>query len=288
MTVLRQRMIEDMQLRGLSERTQDAYVRAVRKMAEHYGRSPDQISEEELRQYLLYLRNEKHVSSSLFVVTLCGLKFLYERTLHRHWPTFKLPRMTREKKLPLVLSREEVRRILSCLRKPRYRACLGTIYACGLRISEGARLQVGDIDSTRMMVQVRQSKGSKDRSVPLPGSTLAGLRAYWRTHRHAIWLFPTRTPKGIPLAKATEPIGVKSVQRAFEAALRESGVTKAATVHTLRHSYATHLLEEGLDLRMIQEYLGHQSPRTTSVYTHVTQRVNKRAGVAINRLMADL
>ena len=288
MTLLRQRMIEDMQLRGLSEKTQVAYVHAVRKLAEHYGRPPDRIHEEELRQYLLYLKNERGVSRSLFVVTLCGLKFLYERTLHRDWPTFQLPRMTREKRIPLVLSREEVRCILDCLRRPRYRACLSTIYACGLRVSEGARLRVADVDSSRMMLHVRQGKGAKDRSVPLPESTLATLRTHWCTHRHAVWLFPTRTPPGTPLSNAAEPISVKSVQTAFAAALQESGVTKAATVHTLRHSYATHLLEEGIDLRLIQEYLGHRSPRTTAIYTHVTRRADELAGKAINRVMADL
>lgn len=288
MTMLRQRMIEDMQLRGLSETTQSAYVSAVRQLAKYYGRSPDQIDEQELRQYLLYLRNDKGISRSYFNVTLCGLKFFYERTLHRGWPTLELPRMTREKRLPLVLSREEVRRILSCLRQARYRACLGTIYACGLRVREGAHLQVGDIDSTRMMVHVRQSKGAKDRNVPLPTRTLEILRAYWSTHRHATWLFPTRTPIGVPLCQSPAPVTTRSVQSAFAAALENSGIAKAATVHTLRHSYATHLLEEGVDLRLIQEYLGHASPRTTALYTHVTRRADQRAGLVINRLMEEL
>ena len=287
-TPLRQRMIEDMQLRGLAERTQDAYVRAVRRLAEYYGRSPDQIGEEELRQYLLYLMNERHVSRSLFVVVVCGLKFFYERTLRRHWPTFELARMASNKKLPMVLSREEVWRILSCLRKPLYRACLGTIYSCGLRVSEGARLQVRDVDSARMLVHVRQGKGARDRNVPLPRSTLALLRDYWRTHRHAVWLFPARSSAGNPLPGAKTSISVHSVQTAFGAALRESGVAKAATVHTLRHSFPTHLLEEGVDLRLIQAYLGHRSPQTTAIYTHVTRRADELAGGAINRVMANL
>jgi integrase/recombinase XerD len=287
-TPLRQRMIEDMQLRGLAERTQVAYVRAVRRLAEHYGRSPDQLGEEELRQYLLYLKNEKRVSRSLFVVTLCGLKFFYERTLRRHWPTFELARIPSEKKLPLVLSREEVWRILSRLRKPIYQACLGTIYSCGLRVSEGVHLQVNDVDSSRMLVHVKHGKGARDRRVPLPESTLSLLRDYWRTHRHPVWLFPARTAAGNPLPDAETPISVYSVQTAFGAALRESGVAKAATVHTLRHSYATHLLEEGVDLRLIQAYLGHKSPQTTAIYTHVTRRADALAGGAINRVMTSL
>jgi integrase/recombinase XerD len=288
MTPLRQRMIEDMQLRGLSEKTQDSYLRAVRQLAEHYARSPDRISEEELRQYFLYLKNKRCVSSSAFSIALCGIKFFYERTLQREWTTFALARVPKEKRLPTVLSREEVRRILDCLRVPVYRACLSTIYACGLRIQEGVNLQVGDIDSARMVVRVRQGKGRKDRDVPLPVSTLEMLRQYWCTHRHPMWLFPSSTKAGISPCRASGSVSVSSVQKAFRAALGESGVTKAATVHTLRHSYATHLLEAGVDLRVIQAYLGHNSPQTTAIYTHVTRRMDELAGEAINRVMGDL
>lgn len=288
MTVLRQRMIEDMQLRGLSEKTQEAYVRAVRQLAAYYHQSPDQISEEELRQYLLYLKNVKGASRSACTIALCGLKFFYQHTLQRAWPTLELARVPRAKTLPVVLSREEVRRVLACLRLPVYRACLSTIYACGLRLQEGVCLQVGDIDSGRRVVRVRQSKGRKDRHVPLPVSTLDMLRGYWRSHRHAVWLFPARTADGLHPSQAERPVSVSSVQRAFRSALQASGVQKAATVHTLRHSYATHLLEAGVGLRQIQVYLGHSSPRTTAIYTHVTRQVDELAGEAINRLMGDL
>lgn len=288
MTVLRQRMIEDMQLRGLAEKTQDAYLRAVRQLAEYYNKSPDQISEEELRQYFLHLTNIKRVSSSSFSIALCGIKFFYQHSLQREWVTLELARAPREKRVPMVLSREEVQQVLSCLRLPVYRACLSTIYACGLRVREGVHLQVSDIDSARMVVHVRQSKGRKDRDVPLPESTLKLLRRYWCLHRHEVWLFPGRTAAGIPRCQASRPISVSSVQKAFRAALRESGVTKAAKVHTLRHSYATHLLEVGVDLRLIQAYLGHSSPQTTAIYTHVTRRADALAGEAINRVMGDL
>ncbi len=281
MTVLRQRMIEDMQLRGLSEKTQDAYTRAVRQLAEHYAKSPDQISEEELRQYLLYLKNIKLASPSAFSIALCGIKFFYQHTLQQEWVTFELARAPREKRLPTVLSREEVRQILNCLRLPVYRACLGTVYACGLRVQEGVHLQVGDIDSARMVVHVRQSKGRKDRDVPLPVSILEMLRQYWSQHRHAVWLFPSRRV-------VNRPVSVSSVQKAFRAALQESGVRKAATVHTLRHSYATHLLEAGVGLRQIQAYLGHSSPQTTATYTHVTRRAEDLAVEALNQVMGDL
>jgi integrase len=169
-------MIEDMQLRGLSERTQSAYVRAARQLAEHYDRSPDRITEEQLRQYFLYLRNVKRVSSSTFTVALCGIKFLYQYTLKKAWPTLELTRAPREKKLPVVLSTDEVRRVLGCIRRPCYRACLTTIYSCGLRVGEGVRLQVRDIDGDRMVVHVRHGKRAQDRYVPLPPQPLELLR----------------------------------------------------------------------------------------------------------------
>ena len=261
MTPLRQRMMEDLQLRGLAPKTQDSYLRAVRQLAEHYRKSPDLITEEELRLYFLYLKNDKQVSRSGFNVALSGLKFFYERTLHREWVILDLPRRTREKKLPVVLSTAEVRLILGCLRRPHYRVCLTTIYSCGLRLLEGVHLQVTDIDSERRMLHIRQGKGDKDRYVPLPEGTLKLLREYWSTHRHPVWLFPAPTRAGVPMSSATQPMDESGVQRAFKAALQESGVQKDASVHTLRHSYATHLLEAGVNLRLIQAYLGHSSPR---------------------------
>ena len=164
MTVLRQRMLEDMQLRDLAPKTQEAYVGAVAQLAKHCGKSPELLTEEELRQYFLHLSNSKHAARSTIVVALCGIKFLYRHTLRREWPLLELVRPAQEKKLPTVLSCEEVQQILSCLQHPAYRACLTTIYACGLRLNEGVHLQVQDIDSARSMVHVRQAKGLKDRS----------------------------------------------------------------------------------------------------------------------------
>ena len=288
MTPLRQRMMEDLQLRGLATKTQDSYLRAVRQLAEHYRKSPDLITEEELRLYFLYLKNDKQVSRSSFTIALSGLKFFYERTLHREWATLDLPRRTREKKLPAVLSVAEVRQILACLRRPYYRVCLTTIYSCGLRLLEGVRLQVTDIDSERMMLHIRHGKGDKDRYVPLPAGTLKLLREYWSTHRHPVWLFPAPTRAGVPMSSATQPMDESGVQRAFKAALQESSVPKAASVHTLRHSYATHLLEVGVNLRLIQAYLGHSSPKTTALYTHLTREADALAADAINRVMQPL
>ena len=289
MTCLKQRMIEDLQLRGLSPRTQDAYVRVVRQLAEHYDKPPDEITEEELRQYFLYLTNGKGVSASAFRGALCGIKFFYQYTLKREWPTLDLVRPAKEKKLPVVLSVEEVHQVLGCVRRKHYRVCLTTIYSCGLRLQEGVHLQVADIDSARMLVHVHRGKGAKDRFVPLPQHTLDLLRGYWAAHRNPTWIFPTTRPAdAFSLAAATRSMEVSSVQRALKAAVVESGLHKPATVRTLRHSYATHLLEAGVNLRIIQAYLGHSSPTSTAIYTHLTRKVEDRAARAINRVMDSL
>jgi integrase/recombinase XerD len=282
MTPLRQKMIEDMQLRGLSQRTQDSYVRVVRQLAEYYRKPPDQVTEAELRQYFLYLKNEKQVSCSTCTQALCGLKFFYQHTLRRDWTVLDFIRPPQEQKLPVILSVAEVRAVLSRVRQPHYRVCLSTIYACGLRLLEGVHLQVADIDSGRMLLHVRGGKGNKDRYVPLPERTLAQLRQQWGRHRQPRWLFPGR---GL---SASEPMEERGVQKAFRAALTESGLPKAASVHTLRHSYATHLLEAGVDLRQIQSYLGHDSLATTALYTHLTPAGTANAVAVINQLMTDL
>jgi integrase/recombinase XerD len=287
MSILRQKMIEDLQLRGLAVRTQESYVQAVRQLAAHYHKSPDQISEEELRQYFLYLKNVKQVSRSTHTLALCGIKFFYEHTLKREWHTLEFARPAKVKKLPVVLSMQEVRQVLSCVHYLRYRVCLTTIYACGLRLLEGVSLQVKDIDGARKMVHVRHGKGGKDRYVPLPDACLQMLRTYWVTHRNPIWLFPSvhtlRTPQ-----RADAFMHETGAQKAFRSALRESGVHKNATVHTLRHSYATHMLEAGVHLRVIQGYLGHASPTTTALYTHLTSTTDAQASQTINDIVTTL
>ena len=281
MTVLRQKMIEDMQLRSLSARTQEAYVRAVRQLAEYCHKPPDQVSQDELREYFLYLKNVRRVSRSTQTIALCGIKFFYDHTLERSWHTLDLVRPAREKKLPVVLSVEEVGCVLARVRRQRYRVCLTTIYACGLRLLEGVRLQVKNIDSQRKMLLINQAKGNKDRYVPLPDACLKMLRHHWRSHHNPVWLFPSPH-------KDSHPMNESSVQRAFCAAVRESGIQKKATVHTLRHSYATHLLEAGVNLRIIQSYLGHASPATTAIYTHLTQASDDRTAQTINQVLTGL
>ena len=281
MTPLRQKMIEDMQLRGLAERTQQSYVAAVRKLAEYYGKSPAELNEAELREYLLYLKNEKQLAASSCIQVLCAMKFLYEHTLQREWP-LDFVKLRRSRKLPVVLSQAEVQQVLGCVRKPHYRVCLSTIYSCGLRLKEGVGLQVRDIDSSRMVLHVRKGKGDKDRYVPLPERTLAQLRWYWQQHHQPKWLFPGRG------FVARGPMNPSGVQKAFRAAVQESRLTKAASVHTLRHSYATHLVEAGVNLHLIQSYLGHDSLQTTAIYLHVTPQAQQAAVASINELMAEL
>ena len=285
MTPLRQRMLEDMQLRGLAARTQESYVRAVEQLAKHYQKSPELLTEEELRQYFLYLRNEKHASRSTSTVALCAIKFLYEQTLKRQWAILDFVRPAKSKRLPTVLSVEEVRLVLSYVYQPHLRICLNTIYACGLRLHEGLTLHVGDIDSDRMLLHVQQGKGAKDRYVPLSERTVQELRQYWCLHRHPVWLFPRKPEAGQPWRAAKQPIDDSTLQKAFAAALKGSGIPKQASIHTLRHSWATHLLENGVNLRFIQLWLGHSSFKTTMLYTHLTRNGEVKATEVINRLL---
>jgi len=280
-------MIEDMQLRGLALRTQEAYLLAVRQLVSYCRKSPHQIDEEDLRQYFLFLKNEKHAARATCTIAICGIKFFFEQTLGKSWKTFELVRPPREKKLPVVLSRQEVAEILSRVRLQHYRVCLTVIYACGLRLLEGTHLQVKDIDSDRRMLHICRGKGGKDRYVPLPDACLQMLRSHWLSHRNRIWLFPALHSGQRP-DRVEWPMDASGLQRAFRAALRQSGIHKKATVHTLRHAYATHLLEAGLNLRIIQTYLGHASPATTAIYTHLTSTTTDQATDKINQLVAEL
>jgi site-specific recombinase XerD len=282
------RNLQDLQLRGMAKSTQDDYVRAVRKISEHYNKLPDQITEDEIRDYFLYLKNVRKLGRSASTVAMCGLKFFYTYTLQRDWPTLKLVRAPHEYKLPVVLSQEEVRQVLSSIHIFRHRACLTTIYSCGLRLKEGTHVQVGDIDSDHMLLHVRYAKGGRDRFVPIPMRLLDMLRKFWKTHRNKTWLFPAPGRSGTHMSTAIEPLPRSSVQMVFKAAVRERGICKNVSVHNLRHSYATHLLEKGVNLRLIQEYLGHKSPKTTAIYTHLTTKVKDAGFIVINELTQDL
>ncbi len=286
MTPLRQRMQDDMQLRGLSPKTQSVYLFAVQQFATHYGKSPDLITEEELRNYFLYLINQKRVSPGTVSIALSAIKFLFVHSLQRPWPTFELIRPAQRRPLPAVLSIDEVHRLLGSLRLPRYRACLTTIYAAGLRLGEGVNLRVSQIDSARMVIHIQEGKGGKDRLVPLSPPLLALLRSHWRTHRHPTWLFPARRRPDELFS--SHPLLPRSVEAAMQAAVSECGFQKHVTVHTLRHSWATHLLEAGINLRLIQAWLGHSSPTTTMRYTHLTTTSHQRASAVMSDLLEQI
>jgi site-specific recombinase XerD len=236
MTPLRQRLIEDLQLRGFSPRTQEAYVHAVHQLARHFHKSPDLITDEDLRQYFLHLTQVQHCARATVTIALCGIKFFVEHTLGKTFTSLALMRPPQTHKLPVVLSREEVWRILSLVRLPVYRVCLITIYACGLRLLESARLQVSQVDSARRLVHVT-GKGQYDRYVPLPETTLTLLREHWRTPRSPHWLFPAHAQQGTTyrVVPGAGPISRSSLQSVFHRAVLRSGVPKRAHVHTLRH-----------------------------------------------------
>jgi len=277
-------------LNGKAGRTQEAYSRALRMLCEFYGNNkPEDISEQELEAYFLHRRNVDHWSANTLRICYCGIRFYFVQVLRRDWNLFNILRAKSESRLPAVLSREEIRAVLGCVRTAHNRAYLATVYACGLRLQEALYLEVSDIDADRMMIHVHRGKGAKDRFVPLPKKTLDTLRQHWRSHRHSRLLFPAYGRDSRQAGSATQPMAISSVQGAFRAAKGQAGITKkAVSVHTLRHSYATHLLEAGVNLRVIQQYLGHTSLETTMVYLHLTNKGQEDALAHINALMEDL
>jgi len=261
----------------------------IRQLSEHYVKSPELVSAEEFRQYCIHLKAHKQVARQTSTQVICAFKLFWEKTLNRVWPhELALVRADPQFKLPVVLSATEVRRVLAAVAAPDQRVCLMLIYSCGLRLGEGLRLQVRDIDAQRMLLHIRSGKGNQDRYVPLPQRTLERLREQWKTHRHPTLLFPAKGRGGQGAATATEPICRTTLQRGFRDALQASGVRKAAHVHTLRHSYATHLLEQGENLRQIQVNLGHKSPAATVVYTHLTSLCQTQHQQRLNNFMSHL
>lgn len=254
MTKLRHRFIDDLQLQGKSARTQQAYVRAVRLLAEHFDPPPDQLTEEQIRQYFLYVTTVKKWSPSTITPSLCAIKTFSTVTCQRDWQIWDLVQPQREQKWPDILSSDEVTRLLHAIRLPHYRLCLMTIYSCGLHLTEGTRLQVTDLDSDRRLVHIRGGKGKKDRYVPLPQRPLHLLRQYWVTHQHPVWLFPAGGNGPAQGTAADHPISPNTMHKVMRQARQEAGIPTAVSVQGLRHAYATHLLEAGVTLRVIQTY----------------------------------
>ena len=254
----------NLQIKNYSPKTIKTYIRYVQEFSAYFEKSPTELGDEDIRAFLHYLATEKQVSASYIKNAYSALKFLYQKTLYRDWNTITLPRSKVPKKLPVILSPSEVQNLLNQAPNLKYKAILTTTYGAGLRVSEVVNLKIKDIDSANMLIKVRQAKGIKDRYTLLSKINLKILREYWKTYRPQEWLFPGRYPD--------KPISVRSVQRTFKSAREKAGIKKEATVHTLRHCFATHLLESGIDIYHIQQLMGHSSPKTTSIYIHLTRR----------------
>jgi integrase/recombinase XerD len=264
MSLLRQRMLEDMRIRNMSIRTQECYLCQITKFAKHFNKSPEELGIEQIRQYQLYLVDQK-TSWSVFNQTVAALRFLYLTTLQKEWKVEQILFPKQPKRLPTILSVGEVSQLLKAVRDYRYRVMLTTIYGCGLRLLEGTQLKVNDIDSKRMVVRIEQGKGKKDRYVMLSEKLLEMLRLYFKTVRPGgIYLFPSK-------ANRDKPIHESAVQRALHKALKTLGWKKQVSVRTLRHCFATHLLEAGVNLKTIQELMGHNSLETTQIYLHISR-----------------
>ena len=261
MTSLRKRMLEDLQIRNYAASTVRAYILRVAEFAKHFGKSPDQLGAEQIREYQLFLIKQKQVSQSAYIQTVSGLRFLYTHTLNRQVSIEHIPLPRYEKKLPIILSREEVKALLEAPKNLGHRAILATMYASGPRVSEVAKLKVCDIDSTRNAIWIRGGKGRKDRQTLLPSKLLELLRFYWRWKQPTEWLFPGGTPG--------QPISCNAIFLACKKAARAAGISRPLHPHSLRHAFATHLLEAGVDLRKIQILLGHANLETTARYLHV-------------------
>ncbi|MGF7185522.1 site-specific recombinase XerD [Desulfitispora alkaliphila] len=257
-------MGNELKLRGYSNKTIKVYSSHVRRLVRHFDVHPKKINKDQIKQYLLLMMEEKEVSHSYLNQVISAIKFYYSKVLNISNLALDLPRPKKEKKLPDILSEEEIIEIIENVENPKYRVILLLIYSAGLRIGEVVRLKINDIDSKRNLIHVRNGKGCKDRYTVLSTVTLEALRIYVANYKPDNWLFP-----GVESGKH---LNVRSIQKVFAQACKNSGIKKEITVHTLRHSFATHLLESGTDLRYIQELLGHQSTKTTEIYTHVSKK----------------
>ncbi|MDT8443698.1 MAG: site-specific integrase [Desulfuromonadales bacterium] len=281
--------IRALQLAGMGDRTRVAYTRAVRQAVEFHDKTPDEISETELQDYFLYRLNETGWSPATMRICHSGLKFFFTNVLKRDWSTFNYLGVQKQRRLPTVLSFEEVQRIFASVYTYHNRVFLTCVYSCGLRLQEALNLETSDICGSRMLIHVHRGKGAKDRMVPLPEILLPLLRNYWTTHRHPRLLFPALGRNGQNAHKSENPMAISSVQGAMKNAVREAGIhKKGVSIHTLRHSYATHLLEEGVKLPTLQRYLGHATIDTTMLYLHLTKKGHEDASHLINALMKGL
>lgn len=261
---LREQMKMDMELKGLADKTQKVYLARMRDFVQHFGRSPDLLGEQEIREYLHHLIRDTEFSQSTINQAYSALKFFYQTTLQRVWDISRIPRVKVKQTLPVVFSQQEIKVLLGVVSNLKHLALLMTIYSGGLRVSEAVHLKVFDIDSDRMMIRVDQGKGKKDRYTLLAKKALVVLREYWQVYRAEDWLFPGQIPG--------QPLSTRSIQKVFNRSVERAGIRKPSRLHTLRHSFATHLAEAGVALPYIQQLLGHTSLKTTSIYLHVTRK----------------
>jgi integrase/recombinase XerD len=262
MRTLREQMIQQMQLKGYSSNTTELYVQSISYLSKHYNQSPDALTTDQVRDYIQHQMVEKNHSQSGINQLISALKILFIQVLGREWDEVAIPRVRMPFKLPVVLSREEVERFLGVITNLKHRTMFSVAYSAGLRVGEITTLKISDIDSQRMQIRVSQGKGNKDRYTLLAESALEQLRMYYKLYRPRVWLF--ETSRGVAMSSRT-------VQFVFQKAVQRAGITKGVSVHVLRHSFATHLMEQGVSLAIIQQLLGHKSLRTTSIYLHVQQ-----------------
>jgi integrase/recombinase XerD len=285
---LYQRMSDDLHLNGKADRTRKGYLRAVSQLANYCRQAPDKISEDQLRRYFLHMKNNLEYAYGTLRVALSGVKFFYSFTCKRDWDIFSMLKLQNVNTLPEVITIEQVHQIIDAATTLRMKTYFWTVYSLGLRLNEGLHLEVGDIDAARAMVHIHRGKGAKDRYLPLPTSTLKILRGYWATHRHPRLLFPAdgrnhSLRKGA-VSQATGPMSETAVQDAIVLITGKLNFGKKVSTHTLRHSYATHLLEAGVSLKAIQKFMGHSSLQTTMIYLHLTQTAEADARSTVEKL----
>lgn len=277
---LHDRMDRELRIRGYAENTRKSYIEKMRCFVRHFMRSPDELTAEHVKQYQLFLTKEKGVSWSTFNVHVCAIRFFYREVLRVEWDVEQIPYQKSGRRLPVILSGEEICALLDTTTNLKHRALLMAIYSAGLRPSEAVHLQLADIDSGRMMMRVEQSKGRKDRYVMLSERLLLTLRRYCREYRPALWLFPGQDPS-CPLTRG-------SVEKLFARAKERAGIQKSVSPHSLRHAFATHLLERGVNIRVIQRLLGHRSLRSTEIYTHVAESYVRDTKSPLDDLLPDV
>ena len=279
MSKLREQMMMDMDLKGFSDATKTAYISHIEKFTRFFMKAPEKLGEAEIKQYLHHMLTKLNFSQSYNSAAYSALRFIYETTLKRNWDGFKIPRSKKIKKLPVILSREEVKRIFEVTRNIKHRAIFMTIYGAGLRISEAAMLKVVDIDSDRMQIKIQEGKGKKDRVTLLSKTNLNILRNYWSAFHPQKYLFYG--------ADINKPIATRTIQRVFEDAVNRAGITKDVSVHSLRHAFATHLIDAGADVFHIQRLMGHSSIKTTTVYIHISQKDSLKLISPLEITMSD-